>query len=91
MASCELQLRGRDIERCLRAESGGLDFDVPLAAVGVEGEDVVSKAIAVVSGDPPDAIGERELAAFTELPLLERTTNCSPSVPRRRFSSCRRP
>ena len=59
MAASELKLRGGDVERCLRSKSSGLDFDVPLVAVGV---------VTVMSTDrAEDSGGENAVTEVAEL------------------------
>jgi hypothetical protein len=72
VAARELQFCGGNVERGLRGKSSGLDLDMPLAAVGGEGKDVIPEAVAVIPDHPADAVGQIKMTCFPQLTLLKR-------------------
>ena len=65
-------LISRSVKRGVQAESGRLHLDQPLFAVGLERENVVSQAVALILGDMVDPVSELARTGSPKASVLER-------------------
>jgi len=59
------------IEGCTRGPVRGLHLDQARATTRIKGQDVVTCAVAVLCGDPPNSAGEIRPVGLGELATLE--------------------
>jgi hypothetical protein len=65
--------------------AGGFHLQQPLLAVCLKGSDVVTVAVAVQIGDPPDVVRKVIAPGPRKRSRSNSTTNFSPALPRSRF------
>jgi hypothetical protein len=67
----DVDLPAGDVERGLRAEVRGLDFDHVVGAVGPEARDIESQAVALLMRGPADLFGQIRATGASECFALE--------------------